>query len=384
MTLAMTSFDAAPEVEEYSDASLALRILTGKHAGAEHPLQAQDFLILGSGQDCEIIMTDEGIAPHHCIISRMGDKLILRAVDASVSVGNADCIPGHLQAVSLGQSINLGQSTLVINAAANEQLDSKRTERFRLLRPGKRVRLLLLLLAFICLVTATGFYTQQSLTPDLPIEPVSLLAPASPPEASGQSLSDYAGSELTERMLSGNFKFLPADGRDTGHSNIEAQAIARDVKEIFRLSGVHVQSQALKGGKVRITGHFGDGKKAADVIQSRAIREIDGLRQIVVVNLDVEPKIDAPEPEKAAPVVTQLVTGADPYLVTTDGSRFYPGAVLPDGSRLIRIRENHMVIEYQTSFYEVLAAGEKLDGHYLNPNNRVELALTLKNAEKGE
>lgn len=373
MTLAMTSFDAAPEAEEYSDSSLALRILTGKHAGAEHPLQAQDFLILGSGQDCEIIMTDEGVAPHHCIISRVGDKLTLRAVDASVSVGNADCIPGHLQAVSLGQSINLGQSTLVINAAANEQLDNKGPGLFRLLRPGKRIRLFLVFLAFLCLVTATGFYTQRSLTPDIPTEPVSLLAPASPTAASGKSLSDYTGSELAEHMLSGNFEFLPADGRGTSsHSNIEAQAIARDVKEIFRLSGVHVQSQALQDGKVQITGHFGDGEKAAEVIQSRAIREIDGLRQIVVVNLDVEPKIDAPKPEKAAPVVTQLVTGADPYLVTTDGSRFYPGAVLPDGSRLIRIRENHMVIEHQASFYEVLAAGEKLDGHYLNPNNRVE------------
>lgn len=372
MTLAMTSFDTAPEAEECSDSSLALRILTGKHAGAEHPLQTQDFLILGSGQDCEIIMTDDGVAPHHCIISRMGDKLTLRAVDASVSVGNADCIPGHLQAVSLGQSINLGQSTLVINAAANEQLNNKGSRRLRLLRSGKRISLFLVFLAFLCLATATGFYTQRSLTPDLPTEPVSLLAPASPTEAGGKSLSDYAGNELTERMLSGNFEFLPADGRGRGNSNIEVQAIARDVKEIFRLSGVHVQSQALRDGKVQITGHFGDGKKAADVIQSRAIREIDGLRQIVVVNLDVEPKTDAPKPEKAAPVVTQLVTGADPYLVTTDGSRFYPGAVLPDGSRLIRIRENHMVIEHQASFYEVLAAGEKLDGHYLNPNNRVE------------
>jgi type III secretion system YscD/HrpQ family protein len=48
---------------------LELRILSGMHAGARAPLQGEDYL-LGTLDDCDFVLEDAGVQPHHARLSR--------------------------------------------------------------------------------------------------------------------------------------------------------------------------------------------------------------------------------------------------------------------------------------------------------------------------
>lgn len=360
MNMAMTPHGGT----EYHDATLALKVLTGKHAGAEHPLGDQEFLLVGRGDDCEIILTDDGIAPHHCLIGRRGKDLWVRPLDAQVRGDDRHWAPGETRTLRLGEAIHLGRSSLTVQSALPAIPAKTNPAKHR--RP--RWRMLGTALSTLGLLAVSGIYFHEDVQAYWPGQTA---APAAAPPVTVAVRATPADLPWIRSIL-GEYRALDtrlssADVRPAGHDTL-----ARDVREILRLSGIAAAARTLEAGEVEITGHFGDGERIAAIVQSRAMREIEGLERIVAVNLDQAPPAPAAEPpEPAPPRVTQLVTGPDPYLVTQDGSRYYPGATLPDGSVLIDVEAAHMVVETEQQRYRVLAAGQPLNGAYLEPANRI-------------
>jgi len=362
MNMAMTPHSST----EHHDITLALTVLTGKHAGAEHPLGDREFLLVGSGDDCEIILTDDGIAPHHCLIIRQGQDLWLRPLDAPVRGDDVTWTPGETAAFKVGHALRLGQSSIAIQSALPAiTLDQGATPP----RQRPRWRVLGTALSTLCLLIVTGLYFQgdvQAYWPGDSARPITSGVPDALAEL--QSPADHPWI----RAVVGDFRAL-----ETRLSSVDVQptgqdTLARDVQEILRLSGIAAAARTLGAGEVEITGHFGDGQKIAAIVQSRAMRDIEGLERVVAVNLDRTVAANEPEPAPPAPPrVTQLVTGPDPYLVTEDGSRYYPGATLPDGSVLVDVEAAHMVVEQQQHRYRVLAAGQPLNGSYFAPDNQI-------------
>ncbi len=363
MNMAMTP----PSSTEQLETCLALKVLTGKHAGAEHPLLASDFLLVGSSDDCEIIMTDEGIAPHHCLISRQGRDVLVRPLDAAVGTGEEQWAPGQMQTVSLGQSIRLGQSSIAIQSAlpaiAAEEMPSSRQGSER----QKNGAVWGTLLTSLCLLILTGLYFIGNVQAYWPGSDDAMVLATTPAFA----IATPAQSPYVRAFI-GDFNALETRLSSADVLPRGGDTLASDVKEILRLSGIAATARMLEPGRVEISGYFGDGRQAASVIQSRAMRDIEGLKQIVAVNLDQPVEMENSDtPVKTFPRVIRLVTGPDPYLVTQDGSRYYPGARLPDGSVLADIDAEHMVVEYQQQQYRVLAAGQRLNGDYLTATTRM-------------
>ena len=119
--------------------------------------------------------------------------------------------------------------------------------------------------------------------------------------------------------------------------------MAKAVAEILRLSGIEAEGRYVDQGTVEVRGHFGDQKNLHSVLESRAMHEIDALKKVVAVNLDRQ---EQPKPQpNDGKRIAQLVDGNDPYLVTRDGSRYYVGAVLPNGSHLQSVEGQEAVIE---------------------------------------
>src|SRR5690606_37123533 len=49
-----------------------LRILSGLHAGPSRTLAEQEMILVGSGDDCDIVLADHGVARHHALINLTG------------------------------------------------------------------------------------------------------------------------------------------------------------------------------------------------------------------------------------------------------------------------------------------------------------------------
>jgi hypothetical protein len=135
--------------------------------------------------------------------------------------------------------------------------------------------------------------------------------------------------------------------RGAGAASADAEAKAHSVAEIFRLHGVAAQAQARPDGTVAVTAKERDLWRVEQA-EKAARRDVPGLAGLVVRN-QPPPVAAAPAAPLAADAgkrITAVVDNAEtPYFVTADGSRYFIGALLPSGHRVLQIAGQAVTVE---------------------------------------
>ena len=123
------------------------------------------------------------------------------------------------------------------------------------------------------------------------------------------------------------------------------ESLVREVTEVFRINGIAVSAQAVGPGQVATEAAERDGVALARAAES-VRRDVRGL-----VTLNVRNTV-RPAPPPAPPVsddpgkrIASLVAGASAYLVTVDGARYFVGAILPTGHRIVAIERTAVALE---------------------------------------
>jgi Inner membrane component of T3SS, cytoplasmic domain len=312
---------------------LALRITVGLHQGALIRLDTADLLVIGSSDDCDVILADAGVASHHCVLKKQGDKFFLRTIEGASGVGDRAQDPGATVFVPLGTPVTVGSAVLeIVNTAA---------------------------------VTESPAEVAQTLRASLPRH-----SPAAVAIAAGALIVTVFAVRAISLGISAH-----AAQEVSGHNvpvalttSRSGASIARDVAEVLRLSGINCEAQYSGDGTVTVSGHLGDPQSLSAIVGSRAIREIVGLKRVMAVNLD--------RPGKAAGLavdgtrIVSVVASADPYVVTADGSRYYVGAFLPQGGKLAGVKEGEVLVERDghTEHWK-LAQPARADGEFRPTGN---------------
>ncbi|HEY2464507.1 MAG TPA: FHA domain-containing protein [Steroidobacteraceae bacterium] len=317
----MSEESSAPQPQ-----ALTLRILKGVHSGALTPLAPSGMLLIGAGDDCDVILCDSGVATHHCILSKLDTKLFLRAVDAALMLGETRLEPGRSLCVAAGTPVEVGSAAFelavgplagatgvrpgeTLSRAAALQRHAKRL--FRQFRWG--------IIATLSIAAAVAGALHPS--------PLDEHPPAAPvPESAATT--------------------TPATPATVPRPDA---AIAGDVEEVLRLSGIASEARYEGDGAVSVRGHLGNPQMLSEIIQSRAMHEIVGLKRVLAFNLDESGQADAKptaNPASAADMrIISAISSADSYVVTADGSRYYVGAELPQGGRLTGVQEGEVLVE---------------------------------------
>jgi hypothetical protein len=299
------------------------------HAGASADVSADALLVVGSADDCDLILTDEGISSHHCVLGQLGGTVFVRAVQGTLAVGKRSLGLGEQLTLQSQADIQVGSVSISLHA----HLDVIENARFFSgLWPYwlALIGLTSLLVIFVFLAVVSPDKTADQANRD--------------PAILGLSNDDL----LAMQAVSGKQKF---DASSPG-----ARHLARQVKEVFRLSGLSVQANAVDDGVIEVTGRFADDKEAEMVVHSRALREIKALRQVRVVNVDANGIAKTPDRK-----IVRLTAGLEPYFVTADGARFYLGARLKSGFTVIAIEEEHVRLVSDIGEERVLRAGALLE-----------------------
>src|ERR1700733_3153664 len=92
----------------------ALKITAGLHRGAVIRLDAADMLVIGSSDDCDVILADAGVASHHCVLKKQGDKFFLRTIEGASGVGDRAQDPGVTIFVPPGTPVTVGGAVFEI------------------------------------------------------------------------------------------------------------------------------------------------------------------------------------------------------------------------------------------------------------------------------
>lgn len=388
-------------LERTAKVQLSLRVFSGVHAGAEVRLPQRGILMIGQADDCDLILADPAIAAHHCVLTAVGDQVLLRAMDGTVETDDGNIAAGenitleHFAVVRLGdvqfavgphwsaQWQHVADSAGVgITALTEKQMAGRR-------RGVLAVVGLLLLVAGLVLfgswqVTHPVVRAERNVDQQLG-QVRSILKQMSLMHVTAVS---GAGDRLLVRGVVGNAAQLPQLKQHLGAAGLITELSVRDwpsvesqVRDIFAMHGYTVESHLLDTGGIEVAGHFGDHAHAEQVKQ-----EVLGSTDMQNLNTDALGLSMAlknydegkPEPPKADPGkrIRRVASGTDTYLVTADQSRYYPGAKLPQGGEFLGVdeRDNVLLRMPDGSIQQLEKSDEYQQPHALDPSG---VAATL-------
>lgn len=333
-----------------------LRIVAGLHAGASRPLADQEMLVVGSGDDCDIVLADTGVAAHHALVTLVGGVFTLRALDAPLRIEGKPLHPGDPVEVRPMQRIDLGEAAIAFGAnepAAWDALfpaiaEPGRRRRARpllrqlpLIAAGAVVALLLVAVVASVLprrnaqVDSRAFL--QALVPQHGITDSAI-------REDGDGNLVLAGTVETDAVRSKIQRQLDEGGVQATLALRTGENIAGAVREVFRASGMSVQTRYLGAGRVEINGDDLDTEKFRAVLRSRAMDDVGATELVAGEHLRASGEAAAkpgeadPATPAQAPVdIISVVRGSKPYVVDSDGNQYTTGMNIPGHGRLTGI-----------------------------------------------
>ena len=123
------------------------------------------------------------------------------------------------------------------------------------------------------------------------------------------------------------------------------EQVTAAVAEVYRLNGLSAEVKSTGPGVVQV--HTREANQAElERVQALAKRDVAGLSLIVASN-DAPPTAPRANATVTDPGkrVAAIVPGEPAYVVTADGTRYFEGAVLPTGHRVLAILSDRVQIE---------------------------------------
>ncbi len=361
-----------PSAEKSPRVQLSLRVLTGMHAGAQTRLPDRGILMIGQADDCDLILADEGIAAHHCVLTVVGEQVLLRPMDGAVATHDGPVAANENIALEHFAVAHLSGVQLAVGPHWSERWQSLAdaaggghaplTERQLARRRRGLLGVVALLLLVAALVLLGSWQVEHPVaTPahnaDQQIEQARAILHKL--ALTHVRASVGADGHLHLRGIVGNAAqigqlqhALAAAGLNGELAVRDWPSVAKQVTDIFAMHGFPVETQLLDQGDLVVAGHFGDpahaDKVKRDVFGSSDMQALDadsplGL-QLALKNYDETPQAP-PKPDPNLRI-KQVISGPDSYLVTQDKSHYYPGSPLPQaqGGIFLGVADNNAIL----------------------------------------
>ena len=350
------------DTPEAAEDAAVLRIVSGLHAGASRPLSRREMVLIGSGDDCDVVLADLGVAPHHALLNAVDGRFHLRALDAPVQLPGGTLHPGDPVEVGQVQRIALGAAAIAFGRADAVEwlaLAPEPGADAPLTRPRPAFASRMPLIAGVAVLALSALAIVAALmpgpAPEVDVEQ-RLRALAQEFEVGDVVISRDVEGRI---VLSGTVD--DSDARTRFQSRIASeglgasvalrsgQDLAIDVAEVMRTGGYAVRSEYLGDNNVRVTGRFGDDDKAVrEFITSRAMIET-GVNMVEPVNLDVPAPDAVADAEQAMDGtkahIVSIVRGETPHVIDAEGNVYHDGASVPGWGELVSIGQFAHVIQ---------------------------------------
>jgi len=354
-----------------------LRILSGLHAGASRTLADQEMILVGSGDDCDIVLADHGVARHHALVNLTGGLSSLRALDAPLRVDGQPLHPGDPLELRGLQRIQLGDAAIAFGMEDDPRWAALLPEGAPLpggKRPSPTGMRKLPLVAALAVLSLASLAIFAAVMPqhEKPVDPrTQLEGLIGEFKINGGMLHERPDGTL---VLSGTVSDSRVrDSIEQRVSQIRQQGvgatldlrsgdkIAADVSEVLRTQSLNAKTRYLGNGVVEVSGSFEDTEALAKAARSRAMSEVPGVKRVYVKNYvpDEGDGRVARTGGKAAPVeptrIVKVVRGKDDHLVAMDGTEYRTGDAVPGLGKLVWIGEHVQVMDAEGMLHKVKA-----------------------------
>ena len=338
-----------------------LRIVGGLHAGASRPLSRREMVLIGSGDDCDVVLADIGVAAHHALLNIVDGRFHLRALDAPISLPERTLHPGDPVEISHVQRIGLGQAAIAFGRADAPEWLALAPEFAGDAPPPRKPAFVrrMPLIAGIAVLALAGLaiFAAWMPAPPPPVDVEQRLHELAREhgisdvkisrDVDGRAvLSGTVGDRATRPRIG---ERIAAESLPASVSLRSGEDLAIDVAEVMRSGGYAAKAEYIGDNSVRVTGHLGGDRSALEAfIRSRAMVET-GVNRVEPVDLD-EPVADAAtdsdrDADAGKVHIVSIVRGEIPYIVDADGNRYHDGANVPGWGELVSIGQFAHVIQ---------------------------------------
>jgi len=296
-----------------SAAQAVLEVLDGVHEGVTLALDKSVYSI-GSKPSVDIVLGDSGVAPEHGVVRLHGGSVIVEAAGGDIGLGKRHRIAqGHGCRTTLPVELKLGTAVLRI---ALPQPDGRSWFGFRLSGWGALRLAAVGGIGCIALIPISSLSTGR-LT-------------VSPPSTNG-NVASPSGSATT---ATGN-----GAPRGQATSRISAEAVADSLTEKLRAAGLSDVVTKMNGTRVLASGTILHEQRDAWSEVQRWFDRAYGGGYILASTVEVRAPSGNPKFDLQA-----ISFSETPYVITADGQRRYPGAVLDKGWVIKEIGERRLTL----------------------------------------
>lgn len=345
---------------------LELAILSGDQQGARAPLKSGETIDISNSVDSYIVINDQNITDEKISLKINERSASLKMIAGSATIMGKKLSAGQSKTLKMYQRVELGKTCFAYGEVGSMQWQEG-IDRFE---PGKNLRLtashllsamdfpviakwtlvLLVLVAGALLslqiVKEMGNYQnnghaerdlaiiKQSID-DFGLEDMNLVS-----QKNGQiSLEGYINNR--KQYLEFNDMIDQVGDKvsvDIKKNIILGDAIARKVKDIYRLNGLAVDATIKEKGVVQIVSPDSNLEKLKK-IRAMALNDVTHLTDILITTGGGAVTFDQPDKR-----ILMVVKGATSYVVTADGAKYSVGSVLASGQKITEIHNNKLVL----------------------------------------
>lgn len=343
-----------------------LRIVSGLHAGASRELAEREMILVGSGDDCDIVLADEGVATRHALISVVDGHFQLRALDAPLQLEGRVLHPGDPVEMDRLQRVGLGDAALAFGlqddpawlglAPDGDATSASRTRRF-----AERFTRRLPLFAAVAVLGLASLAIFVLLVPSAeprvdPEQRLNILARE-------YNVSDLRIEHDVNRrpVLSGMVKDEATRQRfqeqiddeelGVGLALTTGQDLAVNLREVLRGGDFPARTRYLGNRQVEATGYFHDPVAFEAFLESPAV-VATGVRSVVPVNLADVPADEEAETEEVVRIVAHE-RGDDPYLLDAQGREYRAGMEIPGIGPLMSLGNHALATDADGTIHRV-------------------------------
>lgn len=374
----------APTVE--IDA-LVLKVLAGRVRGASAPLERGQTVTVGHGLDADIVLRDPSAQGVRLKLKARADAADLELLEGSVVLLGHELtapaqalLPLYLplmigdNAVAIGDpdSPRWSEAERILTAARPAENDEDdgapvgqswqyllNNTNALVARSVKFVPVLL-----IAIITVSALFAISS---GVPVWPRTQPRPAKVQGVlQDEGFVDLAVTKTTD----GDLRIEGVVASDADRARLQRimtahdwqprlliqtqEGMARQVEDLYLANGVQASARSAGAGLVRLD-VMGSNPEEAGRLQRLAMTEVKGVRRIEISMLpgaDEGGRFEDMQ-EGGGKRVVSVIGGPRGHVTTADGARYFPGAVLPTGHRIVSIEETKVMVERNGSRSEL-------------------------------
>lgn len=344
-------------------------VLTGEQSGARRVLDDNATFTISGKMDTDVVFRDPTINEERLNLITRNNEVFVQVMSGNVEIQGKIVSSGNLVKIPEYAKIKIGETTFsygrhvgaawheIVEYVSNIELASSAKSKHFNIITSRQLVFLLSLLVIISLVTILVYININKNSENVAIiSQIDVLK--SDLEDNGIYSLDVSRTESGQLTITG---FLMTNKeKSTVESIVDdhklsvlldvftGDNLAKEVEELYRVNGVDADVKVLKYGSVIVTTEYKD-KSLLEKLKHIALSEISHLNELdteYIGTINRAENIESSNSfDKDEKRITMVVSGLPAYIMTHDQSKYYIGAILPSGHKIIAIQDKKVTIE---------------------------------------